>query len=264
MSVFFPNQPELKFSTNNYVEYRPIITSYLRNIALYYEFTTLSEANYSLSIVPDGCFDLLFCLHETHASAYLWTTPFSRKEQLFLHQNTLYFGVRFWPEQHSIIFKESMHELIEKVIPLANILTFDEQVIENLFNCDSFNARIQMFNQFLDNLQQEYRKEFHVIQFIISELYKLNGLGSLEQIASSTGYSPQFIRRLFERFIGLTPKQFAQIVQLQCSLDLMEKKQNLSMLDLVYEAGYYDQAHFIKAFKKFMHITPKQFIKMHV
>ena len=33
------------------------------------------------------------------------------------------------------------------------------------------------------------------------------------------------------------------------------------LLDIIYENGYYDQAHFIKGFKKFINLTPKQYKK---
>lgn len=39
----------------------------------------------------------------------------------------------------------------------------------------------------------------------------------------------------------------------------MEHKQYTNLTALAYDAGYYDQAHFIKDFKEFVGISPKQF-----
>jgi len=41
----------------------------------------------------------------------------------------------------------------------------------------------------------------------------------------------------------------------------MNLEQYTNLTDLAYENGYYDQAHFIKDFKAFTGMSPKQFFK---
>ncbi len=55
----------------------------------------------------------------------------------------------------------------------------------------------------------------------------------------------QFTRR-FERQVGLTPKLFARTVRLNAVLDAKVRLPCATWTELVHEAGYADQAHFVR------------------
>ncbi|WP_228446764.1 helix-turn-helix domain-containing protein [Chryseobacterium sp. 3008163] len=77
-----------------------------------------------------------------------------------------------------------------------------------------------------------------------------------------TGYSERHIERIFKECIGLNPKKFGNIVKLHFFLNLLKYKSSQSNItDLCYDAGYADQSHLIKEFKKYTGITPTQYLK---
>ena len=57
--------------------------------------------------------------------------------------------------------------------------------------------------------------------------------------------------------VGASPKKFTSIVRFRNIIQDYHPKAPLSALG--FEAGYYDQAHFIKAFKCFTGETPEMF-----
>jgi AraC-like DNA-binding protein len=57
----------------------------------------------------------------------------------------------------------------------------------------------------------------------------------------------------------MSPKQFSKISRLQAALKLIGQGAFNNLTDLALEAGYYDQAHFIKDFREFTGVSPKQF-----
>jgi AraC-like DNA-binding protein len=71
-----------------------------------------------------------------------------------------------------------------------------------------------------------------------------------------TGISSRQLRRLFDFYIGDTPKTFSQVVRFQAVLGAKPSTQSLRKNKLFFDAGYYDQAHFIKEFKNFYGVTP--------
>ena len=71
-----------------------------------------------------------------------------------------------------------------------------------------------------------------------------------------TGISSRQLRRLFDFYIGDTPKTFSQVVRFQNILRAKPSSQSLRQNKLFFDAGYYDQAHFIKEFKNFYGVTP--------
>src|SRR5688500_18685189 len=78
---YFTSQPEIKQNTLFYQELKPAGSWYNKDIALFYQFTTKPETSTFLSLIPDGCFDFLFCCDPAAPSAYLWTSPLYRKKQ---------------------------------------------------------------------------------------------------------------------------------------------------------------------------------------
>jgi len=64
------------------------------------------------------------------------------------------------------------------------------------------------------------------------------------------------IRRRFLQATGLTPKTIQQIERARHALTLLQ--QGVSILDTVYEAGYFDQPHLTRSLRHFIGQTPAQ------
>jgi len=73
---------------------------------------------------------------------------------------------------------------------------------------------------------------------------------------SGTNYTS--LNRLFTKVIGLTPKQFGRLIKFRKSLcEIMDSPESLT--DIGLNAGYFDQAHFIREFKTFLDCTPSMY-----
>ena len=259
--IYFPSQPEIKQNTLFYQELKPAGFWYSQNVALFYQFTTMAETSTFLSLIPDGCFDFLFCCDPANPSAYLWTSPFYRKKQPKFQKDCQYFGVRFFPEQCIIKFKESMDLLLAQQIPLNEVMNEVEPMVELIVSGNSFSERIELFEDYLQKKQVKMEKDQKMIRYAIDQIYSSRATVNVQDLSDSIGYSEQHIRRKFESYIGFSPKQFCQIVRFQNTLESYLKG-DADILGIIYENGYYDQAHFIKGFKKFIHLTPKQYKKI--
>ena len=67
------------------------------------------------------------------------------------------------------------------------------------------------------------------------------------------------LARKFSSAIGLSPKQLAKTIRIQTTLKVLLNEEVTKLTDLAYENEYFDQAHFIKEFKEFTGLTPKEF-----
>jgi AraC-like DNA-binding protein len=47
----------------------------------------------------------------------------------------------------------------------------------------------------------------------------------------------------------------------QALYQTLARRQSISLTELAYRSGYFDQAHFIKDFKRYTGMTPKQYLK---
>lgn len=259
--IYFPSQPEIQQRTHQYQELKPLSLNYARDIALFYQFSTDLVSPVTLSLIPDGCFDFLFCCDESQPAAFLWTSPYSRRKQPTFRQNSTYFGVRFFPEQSLLKFNFPMAELLDQQIQLFDVFLGEQAIVEKLIVAGTFQERIRIFIAFLDKSRADLGKEIYLVKHAITEIYRSKGTVKIKEVAFEVGCSEQYIRRQFDAYIGFSPKQFSQVVKFQNALDYFLSPDQPDMLDIVHETGYYDQAHFIKDFKKFMQVTPNQYKK---
>ncbi|KPA92064.1 helix-turn-helix transcriptional regulator [Pseudomonas asplenii] len=79
----------------------------------------------------------------------------------------------------------------------------------------------------------------------------------LDDLAAAVGLSKYHLVRCFKKQIGLAPLQY------QMQLRLIESRRRLrdraSVLDVATELGFYDQSHFINAFRKVMGVSPQAY-----
>jgi len=86
--------------------------------------------------------------------------------------------------------------------------------------------------------------------------------GSLpvEALLQTLSVNERTLERKFKLHIGITPKRFSDIVRLNSSAKRMQRmKTTRRLTTIAYDSGYFDQAHFIKEFKKYTGITPYQY-----
>lgn len=78
-------------------------------------------------------------------------------------------------------------------------------------------------------------------------------------MAHTFNVSQRYIQRCFQRYFNLTPQSFIIQVKILKACDYLKKGQSIAFV--AEECGFYDQSSFTKHFKKYMGITPIQYIK---
>ncbi|PUZ26113.1 hypothetical protein DCC81_17900 [Chitinophaga parva] len=78
---------------------------------------------------------------------------------------------------------------------------------------------------------------------------------NLPAVARQTGISERCAQQLYLGHVGGSPVSFATFARFNKGLHLVRSTQ-MPLTDIAYECGYYDQAHFIRSFKKRTGITP--------
>lgn len=79
-------------------------------------------------------------------------------------------------------------------------------------------------------------------------------------LANTLGISQKHLISLFDKHVGLTPKLLSRILRFQSVLQTIEQSRKIEWSTIVYECGYYDQAHFIKDFQEFSGMNPSMYL----
>lgn len=91
-------------------------------------------------------------------------------------------------------------------------------------------------------------------------LVESNGSLQVSKLSDYLGCSSRHLQKIFKKHIGITPKQLSLILRLRDTVDSIayRQKEPLSMTDLALQGDFFDQAHFINAFRSFAKVSPKR------
>ncbi len=82
---------------------------------------------------------------------------------------------------------------------------------------------------------------------------------SLDELCTLSGYSPSHLIRSFKQYFGMTPH--AYIVNKRIQYGQRQLKKGTTIIDTALSAGFADQAHFQRTFKRLVAATPNQYRK---
>ena len=60
--------------------------------------------------------------------------------------------------------------------------------------------------------------------------------------------------------MGISPKELARVIRFNRAFNAINSAEPVDVQEIIYDCGYYDQAHFINEFKRFTSLTPTSFL----
>lgn len=95
-------------------------------------------------------------------------------------------------------------------------------------------------------------------------IFLRKGIFTAKELIEYTGCQQRTIERNFKTIVGMSPKKLAGIIRLHHFLgEIRNTTTTNSFTTLVYDTGYYDQAHLIHDFQKFVGLTPSAYHLKH-
>ena len=175
-------------------------------------------------------------------------------------------GIKFHPFGLSAFSDIPQFELSGKTTPIDEIFSpfLVEQYVEKLHSTTCTNSLFLQTDHVLLQLLRK-RKNFSQyemarMQSVVGVMQKSNGSMKIGELTASLNIGRRELERKCNRYIGLSPKQLAKIFRLQFALQSKSKAALLTHLAL--EAGYYDQAHFIKEFSSIVNERPSDYFAL--
>ncbi len=124
------------------------------------------------------------------------------------------------------------------------------------------------------NLDAQRRQPICIVQrgavHICGARFQLGGLGpfaraplstftaaTVAELAARAAVSARHLDRLFDRYVGIAPKVVGRVLRFQGALRALMRDPGCSLAALAVAWGYYDQAHFVKDFKRFSGGVPR-------
>lgn len=130
------------------------------------------------------------------------------------------------------------------------------EVEEKLTIAISDKQRIKIVEQFLLSHLKDIGTDKLIVE-AVKLIYQTNGTIRIKELNEKLFISQSPFEKRFRKVVGTTAKKFASIVRFNSVLDNLNETKSLT--EICYENNFFDQAHFIKDFKRFTGDTPENF-----
>ncbi|TGK86933.1 AraC family transcriptional regulator [Leptospira noumeaensis] len=223
-------------------------------------------------IVPDGCMELAFNLgdpiqrftNENESVIQPWACLIGQITEPFYIKPTgsvNTFAVRFYPYGIANFFDKPMESYANRETPPSQLFGFEGaiELEEKIHKAKDTATRIRIIEDFFRSKLQEQMIFDRILKNTIDSLLHSKGNESIDSILGDEVLSRRQLERKFKKQIGLSPKKLEKIIRMQAALKMLINRESEKLTEIAYESNYYDQSHFIKDFKEFTGLSPKEF-----
>ncbi|WP_411031923.1 DUF6597 domain-containing transcriptional factor [Spongiimicrobium sp. 3-5] len=224
-------------------------------------------------IIPDGCIEMAFILGDD-IKRYSSQDEFILQPRAMVLGQTIEpfyieptgyvntFAVSFYPYGFANFVSIPIKNLANKETPIE--LLFEpnaaKELEQNIIQATTTKQRIEIIEHFLLGELNDTRTIDKIVKMTIDVLQATNGSASINTILNEDLSKRRQLERNFIKQIGVSPKQLGKVIRLQTALKMLLSEKAESLTHVAYESDYFDQSHFIKDFKEFTGVNPKDFL----
>lgn len=158
------------------------------------------------------------------------------------------------------LFAVPLHELRNIILPIGDLIGAPaaRNLEEWIYEAPNPAYKAALLQEYLIGALARTERDA-AFEYGTAAIMASRGLVSMAALANETGRSDRWLRAKFEERLGISPKTFASIVRFQsCYRALLQDKRGFLQGGHFHDL-YYDQAHFIKEFKRFMGHSPARY-----
>ena len=182
-------------------------------------------------------------------------------ESLTLTDEFILIAYFFKPYTLLSLFGVSAQELTDRPIDL-NLLFRQRstELQERLLNACSVENMIFLLDDFIFGLISSAKTECPLIKYATTKIAKDPSKESLVLVQKELHITERTFQRIFERNIGIAPNLYRRICQFNSAFTQLSNRRHQKLSDIAFQNGYADQSHYIRSFREFTNITPKEYL----
>lgn len=167
----------------------------------------------------------------------------------------------FKPYTLNSLFGVSAQEMTDSPVEL-NLLpaTVRTDLQERLLNAASTADMITLLDNYIFNLTTRIRTDMRIIKYAVERIAGSPARKNLVEVQQELYMTTRTFQRMFEKNIGIIPTQFRRISQFNAAFQQLNRLNFKNLTDISFSNGYADQSHFIRTFREFTSLTPKEYL----
>lgn len=204
--------------------------------------------------LPDGCVDLVIEVTPRDFGAWLYGST-TQPSEIACSRGTHYLGIRFQAGQSRHFIAAAASELTDGRAELHDIMQFPTETIAMRI---ADHGLFTQLDDILAAMLSRCRPSTDLIDHVLRYVEGRHGLVSIEQLACHFGKSRRQLERTFPKIVGVPLKFFCTLTRLRHAARLIAQPLDRSLTAIASDAGYCDQAHMTRDFRRLAGTTPAQ------
>lgn len=210
-------------------------------------------------LLPEG-HGILIAPHVSHAyratDSDTWLTCFATFGGSFETQLPQVFG----KERMIFTEKETAAKLRSQIDRAVSHFEKEPNNIHQL-SIDCYSLLLEFSNGFshANTSDPAWEKYVRPVLLLMEEHYAEDL--TAEQLCQQVYVSPQYLSRLFVRYLGCSVYEYLTSYRITKAKELLLTRRNRKIQEIAHDVGYTDASHFVVMFRKLTGMTPSQFRK---
>jgi len=172
------------------------------------------------------------------------------------------FGIKFCPGAFHPFVRVPVSQFTNRAVPVSKVFgragtRFADAVIAD----PDADRNVALAQEFLCLLRAPRDENVPLVKGIVEQVAADRNINKVDDLAAVALISKRALQRLFARYVGVSPKWVIQRYRLLEAVESIKQGETMDWAKLAVDLGYFDQAHFITCFKRFVGQTPDDYAR---
>jgi AraC-like DNA-binding protein len=170
------------------------------------------------------------------------------------------FGVKFRPGGFRPFLGHPVSSLADRLLALGEVFGHASVDLDRaVFACSDDRAMSDVVQQFLLDCLPAPDTDVDLVATIVDAIAGDRSLLKVDALVARYGLGKRALQRLFSEYAGVGPKWVIGRYRLHEAIDRIADGERVDWTTLALDLGYFDQAHFIRDFRKLVGRTPADY-----
>ena len=171
-------------------------------------------------------------------------------------------GIKFRPGGFYPFVRFPVARIVDASLPLHAVLPVNVAALERrILSCHDDNQMVDLAEGVFRERLPEPDQNVELVNRIIASIVEDRSILRVEDLSGRTGMSRRSLQRLFNRYVGVSPKWVIARYRLFEAAEILAGGDGVDLGQVAADLGYFDQAHFIKDFKRMVGTPPARYAR---
>lgn len=216
---------------------------------------TKVDASFDI-IIPDTCVDIIYCIDE---AGNMMSSGFNGvNDRSFWIQNgekpghrIFTFAIRFYAWSAYVFSEDSFAGTVNKHYDVRERFSWLDRELRSLLTQPGNLTDLIQFTEALLLKKLETARNNKVVDGIMNDILRRQGALEIDQLSKENFISSRQMERLFQEYIGMTPKKLSNLVRYQYLWRDIVSQNDFDIANAVSKYGYTDAPHLMREFKRY-------------